>query len=401
MEVRPILSALLRNKTGAVLISMQVALTLAIVCNAIFIISVRTQNMDRPSGLDEANTLMAGSVLFDDSQDYLQVVQDDLDAIRQLPGVVAVTPMSSVPLSGGGWGEDLFDKADPDATRFITAVYMTDENGLDALNLKLVEGRYFRADEIVPRPPSMVEMPGVAVISKTLADELFPDGSAVGQVVYDEIDSGPVTVIGVYERLQAAWQSWQWVERSTIIPSISADGRNRYVVRVAPGKSDELIPELETLLAANDGRLVTGIQPFVEMKERAYSRDAAMVKLLSGVIVLLIVITGLGIVGLAWFSVTQRRKQIGTRRALGAQKFHILRYFLVENWLITSLGVVLGLGLAVLLNYWLDQSFETGQINWYYLPIGAALLWLLGLISVLAPARRAARVAPAVATRTV
>lgn len=401
MEVRPILSALLRNKTGAVLIAMQVALTLAIVCNAIFIISVRQDNMNRPSGLDEPNTVMAGSVLFDESQDFMQVVRDDLNAIRQLPGVVSVTPMSSVPLSGGGWGEDLFDAADPDANRYVTAVYMTDENGIDALGLKLIEGRYFRADEVVPRPPSASEMPSVAVISSALAEDLFPDGSAVGQVVYDEVDSGPVTIIGVYERLQAAWQSWQRVERSTIIPSISADGRIRYVVRVAPGQSETLIPELETLLASNDGRLVTGIRPFAEMKEQAYSRDAAMVKLLTGVVVLLVVITGLGIVGLAWFSVTQRRKQIGTRRALGAQKFHILRYFLVENWLITSLGVVLGLGLAVLLNYWLDQSFETGQIDWYYLPLGAVLLWTLGLISVLAPARRAARVAPAVATRTV
>jgi len=55
MEIRPILSALLRNKTGAVLIALQIALTLAIICNAVFIIHDRIVKMDRVSGFDEGN----------------------------------------------------------------------------------------------------------------------------------------------------------------------------------------------------------------------------------------------------------------------------------------------------------------------------------------------------------
>jgi putative ABC transport system permease protein len=112
-------------------------------------------------------------------------------------------------------------------------------------------------------------------------------------------------------------------------------------------------------------------------------------------------VTGLGIVGLAWFSVTQRRKQIGTRRALGATRWDIVRYFMVENWLVTSAGLVIGLVGAVSLNWLLDTQYSVGRIPLWYLPIGMLALWALGQLAVLLPARRAANIPPALATRSV
>ena len=58
-----------------------------------------------------------------------------------------------------------------------------------------------------------------------------------------------------------------------------------------------------------------------------------------------------GVYGVLSFAVSQRRRQIGTRRALGATRHDILRYFLLENWLVTGSGLALGLGLAWALNY--------------------------------------------------
>jgi putative ABC transport system permease protein len=112
-------------------------------------------------------------------------------------------------------------------------------------------------------------------------------------------------------------------------------------------------------------------------------------------------VTGLGIVGLAWFGVTQRRKQIGTRRALGATRFDIMRYFMLENWMITSLGIVIGIAGAITLNWFLDTEYNTGRVPLWYLPLGTVALWLLGQLAVLLPARRAAGIPPALATRSV
>ena len=126
-----------------------------------------------------------------------------------------------------------------------------------------------------------------------------------------------------------------------------------------------------------------------------------MVKLLSAVITVLTGVTGLGIVGLAWFSVTQRRKQIGTRRALGATRWDIVRYFMVENWLITTAGLTIGLAGAIGLNWFLDTQYSVGRVPLWYLPLGMLALWALGQLAVLLPARRAANIPPAIATRSV
>jgi putative ABC transport system permease protein len=127
-----------------------------------------------------------------------------------------------------------------------------------------------------------------------------------------------------------------------------------------------------------------------------------MMIILGTVIFCLLTITALGIVGMASFWVTQRRKQIGTRRALGATRGAILRYFLTENFLITTGGLVLGAVLSYGFSFWLMAHVsEAKLLPWGYLPVGFVVLWLLGQLAVLGTATRAARVSPAIATRSV
>ena len=120
---------------------------------------------------------------------------------------------------------------------------------------------------------------------------------------------------------------------------------------------------------------------------------------LAVVVAALFIVAGLGIVSLASFYVTQRVRQIGTRRALGATRFDILTYFLLENWIITTNGVVFGSLLSVGFSYWLTTSFDLPILAWYYVVGGILAVWFLGLIAVAKPARTASLVSPAVATR--
>ena len=117
-------------------------------------------------------------------------------------------------------------------------------------------------------------------------------------------------------------------------------------------------------------------------------------------IVLLILQLISGIVGLASFWVTRRVKQIGTRRALGARRFNIRSYFQTENGLMVGMGVALGVVLTYGFNIWLMENYNAERLPWFYLPLGAAAVFVLGQLAVLGPARRAAQVSPAVATRT-
>src|SRR5262245_37520300 len=132
---------------------------------------------------------------------------------------------------------------------------------------------------------------------------------------------------------------------------------------------------------------------------RSNLRASALI--LSAVGLLVLAVTMVGITGLAAFNVTTRTKQLGTRRAIGARKFHILRYFLVENWLITTSGALLGCALALAAGMYLAVTYELPRLPLFYLVGGVVLLWTIGLLAVLVPARRAASISPAVATRSV
>jgi len=156
------------------------------------------------------------------------------------------------------------------------------------------------------------------------------------------------------------------------------------------------------LIESNHNRIVRSLKSIEKIRAECYSEDRAMMIILGTVIFCLLTITALGIVGMASFWVTQRRKQIGTRRALGATRGSILRYFLTENFLITTGGLVLGAVLSYGFSFWLMAHVsEARLLPWGYLPVGFVVLWVLGQLAVLGPATRAARVSPAIATRSV
>ena len=92
-------------------------------------------------------------------------------------------------------------------------------------------------------------------------------------------------------------------------------------------------------------------------------------------------------------------RQIGIRRALGATRKAIIRYFQTENFLIAAAGSAAGVGLAVSLNLWMVTTFEMERLNTGYAFIGAIVVLLLGQLAVLWPALRAASISPALATR--
>ena len=183
---------------------------------------------------------------------------------------------------------------------------------------------------------------------------------------------------------------------------ISSGPIARYAIRTEPGRRDALISEVERKLAdANLNRAITWVRPHSYYVEKAYRADRRMVVFLSVIVALMISVTALGIVGLASFHVNVRTKQIGTRRAVGARRIDIIRYFMVENWLMTTAGVAVGAVLAFAFGQWLSNAYSLPRLEPLYVVAGVVLLLILGQLAVFVPARRAAAIPPAIATRTV
>jgi putative ABC transport system permease protein len=102
VEIKPIVSSLWFNKTGPVLICLQIAFTLALVVNAIFLIDVRLEKMNQPLGIDTENIFSLSSMLVTPVEDHQAFMKRDMEAIRAIPGVVDATPVLTVLHSGSG-----------------------------------------------------------------------------------------------------------------------------------------------------------------------------------------------------------------------------------------------------------------------------------------------------------
>lgn len=409
MQIKPILTALRRHKAGTVLIAMQIALTLAIVCNALFIIQQRLAHLSEPSGVDEPNIFVIQNewVGNPNAEQADARMREDLRVLRELPGVRDVTPSNSYPLRGGGWDDAVKLKPEQLQDSSGATIYFADEHFLDTLGLKLASGRNFRPEEITAMNMRDRLGPPVVMITQALADKLYPGESAVGKTLY--LIGGPATVVGVVELLQAQsvdrWAS-VFAYRSVIVPRRLATSLGAfYVVRTQPGQLDAAMRAAPKALVAHNPRRIIddqeGVLSFSDVRARAYERDRGMAVLMGVICVALLAITAAGIVGLTSFWVGQRRKQIGVRRALGATRGDILQYFLTENLLISCGGVLLGTVLAVAINLWLVTRFEMHRLSLVYLLGGVVILLLLGQGAVLAPALRASRVPPVEATRSV
>ncbi|MGC1548149.1 MAG: FtsX-like permease family protein [Rhodanobacter sp.] len=408
MQIKPILSALRRHKAGTILIAMQIALTLAIVCNALFIIHQRITHLSRPSGVTESNLLTVQNLWVGvDDDATTPLTRSDLLALRQLPGVVDATKSNSYPLRGGGWSEGI--RLDPTMKKSLaqTAMYAMDDHALATLGAKLIAGRNFNADEVSAANEKSYTAPPVIIITKALADKVYPDGSALGKPMYVGSFTKPSTVIGIVERLEVPWPgTWtdDWAYNVVMIPVQLTSKYSNYLVRTQPGQLEDVAKALPgALIKVNRMRVIPaerGIRTFAEVRANAYQTDRGMAVVMGVICIVLLAITAAGILGLTSFWVGQRRKQIGVRRALGATRRDILHYFLTENLLISTAGVLLGACLAIGLNLWLVSHFEMQRISLLYVLAGLVLLPLLGQAATLAPALRASRVSPVEATRS-
>ena len=404
MDILPILATLRRHKITALLIVLEIALTCAIVCNAVFLIAQRVQRMDMPSGVAEHELVQIQVVDIGDRPDAKARGEEDLAALRAIPGVKSVARINQLPFTDSSWNNSIF--LSPTQTQpTLNATMYFGIDVLKTLGAQLIAGRDFNASEYAEyrdaiRDPKLT--PHVIIITQALAQKLWPGESALGKTIYFDPQT-PLRVIGVVAglirpSLSEGEHAAQW---STVVP-LRFSGGGSYVLRTDPGQRERVIRAAVTALKTLDPKRIFRQQRTLDdARAEFFQGDRAMTGLLVGVIVALLLVTGLGIVGLASFWVAQRRRTIGVRRALGATRANILHYFQTENFLLATIGIALGMVLAYGINLVLMLHYELPRLPWFYFPAGAVALWLIGQAAVLGPAMRAAAVPPVVATRTV
>jgi putative ABC transport system permease protein len=405
MHIRPILSALRHHHIAAGLIILEIAFSCAVICNALFLIGIRLERMQRTTGVDESHLVQVAvrSTTPGSPESIMAQTRADLLTLRGLPDVADVSVVNQA-LFGSNFSESGVSLSD-DAKAPSTEVtqYMGGDQLFDTLGLKLVAGRQFTAGEFISDAQLQAGTTVPVIISQAVANHFFPGQQAVGKTIYA---FGANRVVGVVKQLvqpidRGPAQAYGY---AMVFPIDLPYPRGVYLLRVKDSgrRQAVILSAMHALKTSGPLRLISPkyATTLEAARNKYYRNDRAMAWLLVGVCLLLLVVTAVGIVGLSSFWVAQRRRQIGIRRAIGATRGDILAYFQIENFLIASGGIVLGMAMAYGINLLLMLHYELPRLPFYYLPIGAVSLWLLGQLAVLGPALRAAAVPPVVATRS-
>jgi putative ABC transport system permease protein len=390
----------------------QVAITLAVLVNVAYVVQQRIQVISQPSGLDIDNMFWIATASSAPDFNYGNAVKADLAYLNALPGVRAATTINNLPQTGSVTGLPFaasLENLDQQSGAISGEVYLGTEKFVEALGLKLIAGRTFSPE--VVRPPAVdfnaafgAWAPEV-IITNAMAKKLFPDGTAVGKPIFVGVINKTSTIVGVVDFMRAHPASGDFgdfVSRIVVAPIIAPGPSGIYVVRAKPGQRAALMRQLGKSFAdLQPGRFVWRMEDYTHTADQARQETRANAAILAVVAFFVLAVTVIGISGLAAFNVTMRTKQLGIKRAIGARKFHILRYFLVENWIITTCGCIIGCILAVTAGLKLSTMYELPRVPLYYLVGGVLAMWIVGLLAVLIPARRAASISPAIATRAV
>lgn len=401
LSIPPIFRTLARQKYPTLMLISQISIALAVIANGLFIAVDRFQTISTLSGIDESNSFFLTSSGFTDNFNIQNTIQSDLAKIRALPDVVNAVKTNSFPYSDSGDEYALSTNQDSQSP-IPAASYKLDEHGIEALGLELIAGDNFSANEVIWQSPHTSKFAPHVLLTTRTAQALFNTDdwqSTLGEPIY--IDNNQLVIVkGIIKTLHAPWPGWKHLEHSFITPSVVTHNSSRYLIRVKPGTLEDMMSEIESTLAlGNKQRLIRKMKSISDAKKEVYGADLAALTILLVVIVSLSFIVGLGITGATSLKILKQTKQIGIRRALGANKYDIFKYFLLENLIITSIGIFTGIVFAIALNVFLVEQHAFQKLPLSYLIIAALVMYLLNIIATIKPILKAVRVSPITATQ--
>ncbi len=292
---------------------------------------------------------------------------------------------------------------------YMTTIKGTTHGYLIVENSELESGRFFTAEE-------EKNLSRVAVLGSAVKKELFGESNPLGEKI--KIKKHTFEVIGVLkERGMVAFQDY---DDQILIPirtmqKLIAGVNYLGLIRAKIDKEENVpraIKDIEaTLRAQHRIRDPSGdsddftVRSAAQILEIITTITDSLKFFLAAMAAIALIVGGIGIMNIMLISVAERTREIGLRKAVGANNWHILTQFITESMIITSIGGILGIGLGVLVSYLVNVAILALGYSWKFLisplAIGLALLiaFLVGLLFGLYPAFKASRLQPIEALR--
>ena len=398
LDIAPILRSMRHHKGAFSLLVLEVALGFVMMTHTL--VSMRyyhrlhVQAMGMP---DDALVVARRRFLHPRDVAVAQAVERaDLAALARTGAPVAA--MDSAPLPDAAAFPVRLTRPGASGDTFAWMVHATP--GVAAtLGLRSIAGAGLHAREGATGSGTRGEAP--VLLTATTAERLF---GTIDDAVGKELNGatfGRGRVAGVV----ADFWFRGWVPAATSIAIVGSEPVTEHeIVYVLRARSADRAPLVQAASAA----LAAAGDADSTIVVKALDRSTTRFSMLSGGAVVILIWTGFlviavalaGSLALASFSVAERTRQIGVRRALGADRGQIVSYFLLENLILTTFGLALGLGLTIGLNQTLRRIMADLRLTSDEVLVSMLIFILTGLLSALVPARRAALIPPWAATRT-
>jgi putative ABC transport system permease protein len=404
MNIKALFKSLLLRKFTTGLLILQLAITLGLLVNSSILAFDTKSKIAQDTGIVNDNVLIMSthptSGSYRDLDYYRSIVAQDMAKLRQLPGVNSVSVINQLPVAVSGMLSNIHDLDNPEQDKidkYLKDVkyILTQEHLAQAMGFTLLEGRFLNKDDQLDFGS---EQKRNMVITESLKRALYGDESAIGQETNNGFIVGVIKDIILDPTLPLDKQYGMFV--NTVMEYIFI-GRY-YVLNVEPQQMANVRKQVsDTILAVQAERDIFKVFTMQEHLQRFYRDDKGLADLFLLLCGLMLFITAISSYAYSQFHVSRQQKFIGIRRALGARKKDILFYVLTENWLVYSLGCILGLVATFGFNILLSQyiSLSKPDIALFLLAIG--VIFISGTVATWFPAVRTSNIPPVIATKTV
>ncbi|MBX7222052.1 MAG: ABC transporter permease [Blastocatellia bacterium] len=310
-----------------------------------------------------------------------------LTAVKEFPEVESAAAMSVVPYSNSTYSSGFTWKGRQVEFMFNRGTTDTAQ----VLDMHLTAGRWFTEADAAGSSFRPV------VINRRLARELFGTENPLGQVVKEEQDKVERRVIGVLEDFRkdgefSGLQSYMF-EHATLGKSKGGQPNN-FVLRVRPGVTAAFEEKLTGKLRSMAPTWGFEVKPIEQMRESTLLWQLIPLTIFGVIVGFLLIMVSLGLLGVLWQNVTQRTKEIGLRRALGATAGEVYAQIVSELLVVSTFGLSLGILAVIQFPLLKVVDFISPTVYFTSLVISLGIVYGLTVLCGLYPGWLATRVQP-------
>jgi predicted permease len=405
-----------RRRAQGVLATVQMALALVLLAGAGLVIRSLSQLWDVDPGFDPNNVLTFNLAM--PPQMSKASPSAIRAALRNFNSTIAATPgVEAESLSWGAfpmydnnddsfWAEGQPQPASENEMN-VMLEYIVGPDYLKAMHIPLLAGRFFSAND-------NESSKAVVVVDEVLARKYFPNGDAIGKVIYQGSVDNAFEIIGIVGHVK------QWGLDIDAANSVRAQAYFAFmqlsdnVMKLVPSNSGvvvrssgDILGLMNSLRAASDriskDEVLSSFETMHEIIQSSLAPRRFAMILLGSFAALALVLAGIGLYGVISYAVGQRTHEIGIRLALGAQPSSVFRLVVGQGLRLALLGVVIGVAVALvlirLLSSFSQLLYGIGKSDPETLIAVAFVLLGVAFLACYIPARRAMKVDPIVALR--